>query len=395
MRKPHLSGEKNRAVSIKRKILVWSLVAVATLLLLISSITVWTKRQILDTNNYTKTAGSLLENDEVRAALSAKLVNLLFSRVDVSAALQQRLPEQLKGAAPVLAGALQNVAPRAANLALGTAAAQTLWEEANRRMHTQLVAVLKGENVRNLTTANGDVVLDLRPLIQRVAARLGLEDKLKANASPTTGQIVILHSKQLEAVQKAVRVVKVLSIFIVIAVLLLYALALFFARPSRRAVLGGIGGCIFVVGLLLLILQRLLGNAIVDSVVKTDANKPAVREIWLIVTTELREIGIALVVWGLIAIVGAVLAGPNRVGTTVRRWLAPAFRRSVYAVYGVVVAIFLILLAWQPLGSDRSLIGTLVLAALVLWGIELLRRQTLREFPEEPPVVTPPATRPS
>jgi hypothetical protein len=395
MRKPHLFGEKNRAVSIKRKILVWSLVAVATLLLVISSITVWTKRQILDTNNYTKTAGSILENDEVRAALSAKLVNLLFSRVDVSSALQERLPEQLKPAAPVLAGALQNVAPRAANLVLGTAAAQTLWEEANRRMHTQLVAVLKGENVRNLTTANGDVVLDLRPLIQRVAARLGIEDRLKANASPTTGEIVILHSDQLEAVQKAVRVIKVLSIFIVIAVLLLYGLALFLARPSRRLVLGGIGGCIFVVGLLLLILQRILGNAIVDSVVKTDANKPAVREVWVIVTTELREIGIALVVWGLIAIIGAVLAGPNRVGTTVRRWLAPGFRRSVYAVYGVVVAIFLILLAWQPLGSDRSLIGTLVLAALVLWGIELLRRQTLREFPEEPPVVTPPATRPS
>jgi hypothetical protein len=59
-----------------------------------------------------------------------------------------------------------------------------------------------------------------------------------------------------------------------------------------------------------------------------------------------------------------------------------------------VIAIFLILIAWAPLGSDRGVVGTIVLAALVLWGIELLRRQTLREFPAEAPVEVPPAPRP-
>jgi hypothetical protein len=93
--------------------------------------------------------------------------------------------------------ALQNVGTRAANFVLGTAAAQTLWEEANRRMHTQLVNVLEGNKVRNISTENGDVVLDLRPLLERVAGRLGIEDRLKANQSETTGQITILHSDQL------------------------------------------------------------------------------------------------------------------------------------------------------------------------------------------------------
>jgi hypothetical protein len=382
-------------VSVKRKILVWSLVAVATLLLLISSMTVWTKRQLLDTDGWTDTADQLLQNDEIRGALSTKLVNLLFQRVDVAGALEERLPDQLQAAAPVLAGALQNVAPRAANLALSTAAAQTLWEEANRRMHTQLVAVLRGKKVRNVSTESGDVILDLRPLIKRLATRLGVEDKLKANASPTTGQIVILRSNQLEGAQKAVQVLRVLSIFIVIAVLALFALAIYLARGSRRLVLGGIGGCIFGVGLLVLILQRLLGNVIIDAVVKTDASKPAGHEIWSIATGMLRDIGIALVVYGLIAIVGCVLAGPSRVGTAVRRWLAPAFRKHVVIVYSVVVAIFLILIAWGPLASDRRLIGTIILLALILWGIELLRRQTLREYPESPVAVPPPAARPS
>ena len=106
--------------------------------------------------------------------------------------------------------------------------------------------------------------------------------------------------------------------------------------------------------MLLLVLQRLLGTAIIDSVVKVEQNKPAGNEIWQLATGMLREIAIALIVYGLVAIVGSVLAGPSRVGVTVRRWLAPAFRQSVVIVYAVVIAIFLILLAWSPLGSDRG-----------------------------------------
>jgi hypothetical protein len=85
------------------------------------------------------------------------------------------------------------------------------------------------------------------------------------------------------------------------------------------------------------------------------------------------------------------------VGTTIRRWLAPAFRKHVLIVYGAVIAIFLILVAWAPVSSDRRLIGTILLLALILFGIEILRRQTLREFPEQGAVAppAPPATRPS
>jgi hypothetical protein len=261
-------------------------------------------------------------------------------------------------------------------------------------MHQQLRAVLRGEDVSNVSTANGDVTLDLRPLVHSLADRLGIADRVKANAPPNAGLILIMRANKLEAAQKAVRAIKVLSIFILFAVLAFYALALWLAGPSRRRVLGGVGGCIFGVGLLLIILQRLLGNAIVDSIVKVDANKPAGHEIWEIVTSELRDIGIALVVYGLVAVVGSILAGPSRVGVTVRRWLAPGFRQSVVAVYAVVVAILLILVAWAPLADDRKLLGTLALFALILWGVELLRRQTLREFPATAGVVLPPVAAP-
>ena len=45
------------------------------------------------------------------------------------------------------------------------------WEESNRRAHQNLLAVLNGEDVRNFQTSNGQVVLDLSPLVQRVSDR--------------------------------------------------------------------------------------------------------------------------------------------------------------------------------------------------------------------------------
>jgi hypothetical protein len=46
--------------------------------------------------------------------------------------------------------------------------------------------------------------------------------------------------------------------------------------------------------------------------------------------------------------------------------------------------LFLILLAWGPTAGDRRLLGVALLAATTAVAIEALRRQTLREFPEDP-----------
>ena len=383
MREPHLFGEDDPIVSIKRKVLVGFLVGIATLLLFLSTMTIWTKRQLLDTNNWTRTSGQLLANDKVRGALSTKLTDLLFAQVNVARQLKTRLPDQLQGLAPIAAGALENAAPRAVNALLSTQAAQTLWEQSNRRMHRRLVDVLEGKPLPgHVTTTNGEVTLNLRPMLLRVADRLGVTDELNARAGPNAGKIVILKASQLKAAQTGVQILHALTIFLILVVLALYALAVYLAHPSRRTMLEVVGGCIFFVGLLLLIAQRLLGNAIVDAVVKTDANKPAAHELWGIATGLLRDLAIVLVVYGLLTILAGMIAGPSRVAVWIRRSLAPAFRRHVVAVYAVVIAILLILFAWEPVASNRGLLGTLVLAGLILAGFEALRRQTLREFPE-------------
>ena len=375
-------------MSKKRGVLVWCLFGLATILLFVSSLTVWSKRQLLDDQAWADSSTQLLANDAVRGAIAQKLSDALFQRVDVEAQLRERLSPRAQGAAPALAATLQNtVGPAAADRLLQRPRVQTLWQELNKRAHAGVVRVLEGKDLGkngNISTANGEVTLDLRPAITRLATRLGLEDKLKANADPNAGQLVIMKSDQLGAAQTAVKILKALSSLLLIAVFALYALAIYLARGRRRLLLGATGASLVFVGLVIASLRHFLGGAIVDSLVKTAANKHPVSVIWAIETSVLRDIAVILVLYGALVLLATVVAGPNRPAVAIRRWLAPSFRHHPIVVWFAALAVFLILLAWGPTTGDRRLLGVAILAATTALGIEALRRQTLREFPEDP-----------
>src|ERR1051326_2826502 len=114
-------------MSKKRGVLVWGLLALATILMFVSSLTVWSKRQLLDDQAWADSSTQLLANDEVRGAIAQKLSDGLFARIDVEAQLRERLPPQGQGAAPVLAATLENtVGPAAADRLLQRPRVQTL-----------------------------------------------------------------------------------------------------------------------------------------------------------------------------------------------------------------------------------------------------------------------------
>ena len=368
----------------RRTALVSALLALSTLILLVASLTVWSKRQLLDTDNFTESSGKLLANDEIRTVLSARLVDLLDQRVDITSQLREQLPPRVQAAAPLAAATIRNAAGRVIDAFLTTAQAQDLWERVVRRSHTALVNVLEGKDAGPISTANGDVVLDLRPFLQRIAERLGVEDRLqeRAAASPTSGQIVILKSDQLDAAQKAVRILNALSSLLVLVVLALFALAVYLAHPRRRVMLMRVGWCLLFVGVILAVIRRVVGGAVIDSLVQVEASKPAVNAVWLIETDLLRDLAIALLFYGLAAIAAGFVAGPSRPAVWLRRSMAPIFRERPALVWVAALFAFLLVIAWGPSGGSRRFLGVVILAVLVAVGIELWRRQTLREFPE-------------
>ncbi|HEY7149465.1 MAG TPA: hypothetical protein VH420_08465 [Gaiellaceae bacterium] len=362
-----------------RAIAVWSLVIVASLLLLVSSLTIWVKRQALDTDAWTNTSGQMLANDQIREQLSIYLVDTLFTSTNATQRIQDALPQDRAALAPLISGALRNFAVQAADRLLATPQAQELWERANRLAHENLLAVLNGEDVGRFQTANGSVVLDLSPVVQQLKGRLGLTGE---RLDPNAGRITILTSDQLSTAQTSLKAIKVLSVFLVFLVLFLYALAIYLAAGHRRKVLRASAASFVIVGVILLAVQRIVGNQVVNSLVSTDAVRPATHNAWIIGTELLRGVAVALIAYGLIVLAGAWFAGPSRWATAGRERLAPVLHEQAWAVYASVAAVFLLVLAWGPTQSTKTWFGILLLGSLLFFGVAMLHRQTVAEFPE-------------
>ncbi len=144
--------------------------------------------------------------------------------------------------------------------------------------------------------------------------------------------------------------------------------------------------------LFVLVVRRMAGNE-VTSLASSETVEPAVQSVWDIISTSLRDRARFVLVVGLAFIGGGAFAGPGRYAVTARRHIAPFMREHPVAVYSIVAGLFLLWLAFTP-GIDTigQILAILVLAALAAVGVEVLRRQTAREFPPAPPVQRPPAT---
>jgi hypothetical protein len=367
-----------------RHLLVWVLIILAALIGFVSTLTTWVNRQALDTQSWTKASADLINDPEVRSAVSAYIVSELYDNVDVSGEIAKGLPPKYEVFAGPISAALRTPAEQGVDRLLARPRVVALWEDANRVAHQELVAVLEDETRPGVSTANGSVTLDLRTIVIDLAQQLGFSGNLVSKIPPDAGQITILQSDQLAAAQTAVKSIKVLSIWLVVLTLLLWALALYLARGSRRATLRDIGWSIVIVGLLLLVVRRLGENYVLDALT-TPQTRPVGHRVWLIGTQIIGQIGWALIAYGIATVLGAALAGPSRLATRLRAWLAPTLNIRQGVVWGIAGATYLVLILWGPTHALRTPIGILVLGGLAAFGIYLLRRQTLLEFPDAAP----------
>src|SRR5204862_7211239 len=88
---------------------------------------------------------------------------------------------------------------------------------------------------------------------------------------------------------------------------------------------------------------------------------------------------------GLPFVAAAWVAGPSPRARSVRRALAgPMAERRAY-VWLTVAVVLLLLIVWAPIRAFRNPFGLLLLVALVVAGVELLRRQLAEEYPAARP----------
>jgi len=362
---------------------IWTLVVLASVIALISILTTWTKRQMLDNAAWNRATTQIVQDPKVQAALATYTVDQLYENVDVGKALSERLPPNLKRLGPPLAGALAQPATQGVTALLGRPRVEKLFINASAIAHEKLVNVLEDKTGKGISTGNGVVTLNLHQLILELGTQLGLPQDALAKLPANAGTVTLMKSDQLSAVQNGVQAVRTLSAWLLVAVLALYGLAIWLARGARRATLRNSGIGLALVGLLVLVIRHLLGNYLVDSLA-SPGYQPATHRLYLIGTSILGQIGAAALLYGVIAVLGAVFAGPTEPAVWLRRRLAPTLNERQGIVWGCVGFVYLLLILWGGTHALRTWWGILALAGLIAIGVVALRRQTLTEFPSAP-----------
>jgi hypothetical protein len=356
------------------------LVALSSLVALLAILAIWLNRQALNTDNWAKTSSELLEQPVIQNRIAERLTDQLFTSVDVEAAMASILPPRAAPLAGPAANALRTQVENVARRALRRPDVQQLWVDANASAHAELMNILEGGGT-TVQTANGEVTLDLKALLAQLQESVGVGGRLRRALPASATEIRLFRSGELSTAQDVVKVLRPLPIVLLVVAIGLFAIALAVDPSWRRRAVRGFGFALIVAGAGALLIRSVAGDAFVNSLASTAAAEPAITEVWEIATSLLVDIATASIIYGVVIVVAAWLAGPMAAATAVRRTIAPYWREPVVA-YSVLVLVVAIMVWWAPTPAWRNGPMLLILVGLLIAGVEALRRQVIREFPD-------------
>jgi hypothetical protein len=360
-----------------RSIATVVLIVLTCILTFASVLAVWMRALVLNTDSYVKAVGPLIDNPAVRAEVARDVVDALYERVDVTGLLRDSLPRNARVIAPTLAQGVHDTAIQLAASALATDAVRKVWNEANRVAHDQVVHVLKGEG-EVVTTAEGEVAVDLRPIVAQV--RQALDDHGVAifddvPVSQIDRRFVLFRSDDLARAQQATGLLDTLGVWLPVGAVLAGIGAIACSRHRRRTA-GHL--CIVIAATMVALMVMIaIGRAFyldrVGTVSRDVAAAPfdgLVRSLRFWVRT---LFVVAIVGWFVTWFAGSrELVARER---EVRLALGNVVREHARVLAGAgVVAAALVLVVWdQP--TPRTVL--LVLLVLALWeaALRLLARE--------------------
>ncbi len=364
-----------------RRRTVKGLVILGSVLAFLSVFAIWTERQALNTDDWVSTSGRLLQNETIRAELADYLVDQLYENVDVEADTESRLPDDLKDLAGPVSSGVRQAAPTVMERVLETSTAQSLWEEANRSAHEQLIAVLEDKKDA-VSTEGGTVTLKLSSLLTKLAEQAGVSADLAEKVPPDAADIEILRSDELKTAQNIAAAIKGLALVLSILTFLAFGAAIYLSRGGRwvTVLFSGIG--LIAAGFAVIVAREIAGGIVIDQLVKVESAKPAGEAAWSIGTSLMISIATTVIVVGALFALAGWLASPSGSARATRRTIAPVLRHHAAYIYTGLALLVCFYFLTGPTQGLRSLLTTLIVAGMAAFGIHELRRQTAEEYPD-------------
>jgi predicted anti-sigma-YlaC factor YlaD len=371
-------------LSLGRRFLVNGLIGVATLLLIVGIFSVWANRLLFNPNNWANTSTQLLQNPTIRSATANYAVDQLYANVNVPDLIKSALPPRLDPLAAPAAGALRDPAVQGVDAALQRPRVQDLWANANRAASKSFIAIVNSGK-GPVGVKQGVITLNLAAMVDQVASQLGLPKNLGAKLPPHIANLTVLKSNQLKVVQNAGDFLRHLAVWLTVLVPILYALAIVAAPGRRRRTLMAVGFAAITGGLIVIVVRTILVNQVTGSLVKEASLKPAVSEVVTIMTQMLHQIAAACIFVGVPLVIAAWFAGPARPAYATRRAVAPFLRDRPATAYGITLGVMALIFIWDPIHATGTPAGIITFTLIALFGMFMLRRQTMHEFPDARP----------
>ena len=176
-----------------RRALVWTIVIVASVLGVISILSSWANQQALDTDNWRQTSEEIIQNPKVAPALSAFVVDQLYSNVDLAGELGAQLPPLLKPLAGPAVSALREPATKNVQKLLARPRFQERFVNASELAHEKYPSERQCRRLRAHITGHCIPAERVR-LARHDRQRLGMDGRLvfaKASGGCSEG---LLHS---------------------------------------------------------------------------------------------------------------------------------------------------------------------------------------------------------
>lgn len=395
------------------------LITLGALLAPLGAVSAWAQRELTDTDRYVATVGPLAGDPVVQSAVAGRLTEVVMSRIDVAAlvddlvgGLEERdVPPRATRAlaaleAPLTSG-VESLVHETATRLVESDAFEGAWLQANRVAHEQLVAVMRGEDGDVLQVSDdGRLSIQLSGLIDLLKERLvdrGLD--VAARIPSVDATFTVAQSAELVMLQNRYAQVVTLTTWLPWVVLGLLAAGVLVANHRSRAlVVAGLAltGAMVALGVGLAVARGLYLGALAGQVVRLDAAEVVFDQAVGYLRLTLRTVGVLGLVVALAAYVGgpsasarSLRAGLARAGAAVRGWgegrgvsTGPVGdwlgrHKAFVRVVIVAVAALVLLLAGTP--TPGLVVGVALVAGLVLVVVEILAR---------PPAVVAPTAGP-
>lgn len=314
-----------------------ALVLTGALLAPVAVVTSWARGLVVDTDRYLATVAPVADDPVVQQAVTQRATTAIVEALDVerlagdltSAVAGLGLPPRVAGLVESLqeplVGAVTTRVRSAAGQVVASDAFSSLWATANRTVHDQLVAVLRGDDAALAQLdADGTLSVQLGPVVEQVQERLVDRGVTVAARLPAVNPTFpLVSSPDLVRLQAGYRLLDLLGTWLPWLVVGLLTAAVLLARRRARALVAV--GLAFAGGMLLLGIGLAVGRqayltALPAAVQRPDAAAAVYDHVVALLRVSVRA-GLAL---GLVVAVAAYLAGGSASARATRAALARA-----------------------------------------------------------------------